>query len=129
LRRDGIPVDGVGFQSHLAIGVDLTTLDANLRRFADLGLDIAITEMDVRLPLPATAAQHDAQAGLYTRVLQACLAVPRCVSYTVWGFTDRYSWVPYAYPGWGDACLFGATYEPKPAYQQIRQLLVDSPRR
>jgi endo-1,4-beta-xylanase len=129
LRRDGIPLDGVGFQSHLTLDTDLSTLDANLRRFADLGLDIAITEMDVRLPLPATAAQHGAQAGLYTRVLQICLAVPRCVSYTVWGFTDRYSWVPYAYPGWGDACLFDATYQPKPAYQQLRQVLVDSPRR
>jgi endo-1,4-beta-xylanase len=129
LRRDGVPIDGVGFQSHLALGADLTTLDANLRRFADLGLDIAVTEMDVRLPLPATAAQHDAQAGLYKRVLQACLAVSRCVSYTVWGFTDRYSWVPYAYPGWGDACLFDAAFQPKPAYQQLRQVLVDSPRR
>jgi endo-1,4-beta-xylanase len=129
LRRDGVPVHGVGFQSHLALGTDLTTLDANLRRFADLGLDIAVTEMDVRLPLPATPAQHVAQAGLYTRVLQSCLAVARCVSYTVWGFTDRYSWVPYAYPGWGDACLFDATFQPKPAYQQLRQLLVDNPRR
>ncbi|GAA0898019.1 endo-1,4-beta-xylanase [Virgisporangium ochraceum] len=129
LRRDGVPLHGVGFQSHLALGADLTTLGANLRRFADLGLDVAITEMDVRLPLPATAAQHAEQADLYTRVLQACLAVERCVSYTVWGFTDRYSWVPYAYPGWGDACLFDGDYQPKPAYLQLRRMLVDSPRR
>jgi endo-1,4-beta-xylanase len=129
LRRDGVPLDGVGLQSHLTLGTNLSTLDANLRRFADLGLDIAVTEIDVRLPLPATAAQHSAQAALYTRVLQSCLAVARCVSYTVWGFTDRYSWVPHAWPGWGDACLFDAAYQPKPAYQQLRQVLVDSPRR
>jgi endo-1,4-beta-xylanase len=129
LRRDGIPLHGVGLQSHLSLGADLATLDANLRRFADLGLEVAITEMDVRLPLPATPAQHAAQAGLYTQVLQACLAVARCVSYTVWGFTDRYSWVPHAYPGWGDACLFDTAYQPKAAYQQLRQMLVDSPRR
>jgi endo-1,4-beta-xylanase len=129
LRRDGVPLHGVGFQSHLTLGTDLRTLDANLGRFAGLGVDIAMTEVDVRLALPATAAQHGAQAGVYTRVLQSCLAVPRCVSYTVWGFTDRYSWVPHAYPGWGDACLFDAAYQPKPAYQQLRGLLVDSPGR
>jgi endo-1,4-beta-xylanase len=129
LRRDGVPIDGVGFQSHLALGANLSTLGPNLRRFADLGLDVAITEMDVRLQLPATLAQHSAQAALYSQVLQACLTTPRCVSFTVWGFTDRYSWVPYAYSGWGDACLFDTAYHPKPAYVQVRQLLATSPRR
>jgi endo-1,4-beta-xylanase len=123
LRRDGIPIDGVGFQSHLALGVELATLDGNLRRFTDLGIDVAITEMDVRLRLPTTPTQHVAQAGLYMQVLQACLGTPRCVSFTVWGFTDQYSWIPHAYPGWGDACLFDIAYYPKPAYQQLRQLL------
>lgn len=129
LRRDGVPLHGVGFQSHLTLDTDLTTLDANLRRFADLGLDVAITEMDVRLPLPVTTTHQAAQAGAYTGVLQVCLAVPRCVSYTVWGFTDRYSWVPQAWPGYGDACLFDADYRPKAAYRQLRQFLVESPRR
>ena len=129
LRRDGIPIDGVGFQSHLALGANLSTLDANLRRFADLGVDVAITELDVRLQLPATTIQQSAQGALYSYVLQSCLTTPRCVSYTVWGFTDQYSWIPHAYPGWGDACLFDTAYHPKPAYEQVRQLLATTPRR
>jgi endo-1,4-beta-xylanase len=129
LRKAGVPIDGVGIQAHLSVTTRLPTLEANLRRFANLGLDVAVTELDVRLPRPATAAQQLTQAALYAQVLRSCLRVQRCNSLTVWGFTDRYSWIPSAFPGWGEACLFDASFHPKPAYGQLRQVLSAAPRR
>ena len=42
-------IDGVGFQSHFIVGEVPTDLQANLQRFADAGVDVAITELDVRV--------------------------------------------------------------------------------
>ncbi len=129
LRADGVPVDGVGFQTHVTIDTPPKTLRDNLRRFADLGVEVAITELDVRSAGAATDASRSGQAVVYAGVLRDCLAVPRCVSLTVWGFTDAYSWIPPAYPGWGNACLFDDAFRPKTAYGQIRQVLTEAPGR
>jgi endo-1,4-beta-xylanase len=129
LRADGVPIDGVGFQTHVTIDTPPTTMRENLRRFADLGVDVAITELDVRTQGEATDTSQSGQAVVYAGALRDCLAVPRCVSFTVWGFTDAYSWIPYAYPGWSNACLFDGAFRPKTAYGQIRQVLTETPGR
>ena len=98
----------------------------NLRRFAALGLDVAITEADVRILLPATAVKLQKQAEVYRRMMQDCLAVTRCVSFTVWGFTDRYSWIPDLQPNAGAACLFDAELGSKPAYTAVAAALSDT---
>ena len=45
------------------------------------------------------AANLALQAQRYDTALRGCLAVVRCVSFTVWGFTDKYSWIPGTFPG------------------------------
>ncbi len=86
----GTPIDGVGFQMHLRSGFDdYPSVERNLQRFADLGLDIYITEFDVALDAPDTL---DTQAAVFQRSLEICLAQPRCKAMQAWGFTDRYSW-------------------------------------
>jgi endo-1,4-beta-xylanase len=124
LKAQGVPVQGYGVQGHLATqyGVPQTTLE-NLRRFEKLGLDTAFTEVDVRIPLPADNAEIQAQAQGFTTLLQACLLARRCVSYTLWGFTDRYNWVPGVFDGEGEATPLTADYERKPAYRSIRDTL------
>ena len=123
LQAEGVPIDGVGFQVHWSLDPLPETLVANLERFAALGLDVAITELDVRMPEPVTTEQLRRQASLYAQVVDACLTVPRCVSVTVWGFTDAYSWVPARYPGSGAATLFDADHRPKPAYAAVAEVL------
>jgi endo-1,4-beta-xylanase len=116
----GVPLDGIGFQTHTSTSAGLpASIVANLQRFAALGIDVAITEADVRIPLPVTPQLLDAQARIYGDAVKACLAVPRCVSFTVWGFSDRYSWVPGAHAGAGAACLLDADLNPKPAYHTL----------
>jgi len=121
LKAQGVPVDGYGIQGHLALqyGVPGNIL-ANLRRFEALGLQTAFTEVDVRMVLPADPIKVQAQAQGFTAMLQACLLARRCVSYTVWGFTDRYSWVPGVFSGQGSATPFDENLVAKPAYYALR---------
>ena len=125
LKAEGVPVQGYGVQGHLATqyGVPQDTLE-NLRLFERLGLDTAFTEVDVRIPLPADTAEVQAQAQGFTTLLQACLLASRCVSYTLWGFTDRYNWVPGVFDGEGEATPLTENFERKPAYRAIRDTLL-----
>ncbi|SEH03636.1 endo-1,4-beta-xylanase [Nonomuraea solani] len=101
-RSRGVPIDCVGFQSHL--GTSLSgDYQANLQRFADLGVDVQITELDI--------AQGSGQANIYASVTRACLAVSRCTGITVWGIRDSDSWRVGANP-----LLFDASGNKKAAY-------------
>ncbi|MEU8679404.1 endo-1,4-beta-xylanase [Streptomyces sp. NPDC048560] len=116
LKADGVPLDGIGFQAHLAVQYGFPDrMQENLQRFADLGLDVAITELDVRMRLPQDTAKYQTQIDYYGRVTQACMAVTRCVGITVWDYTDKYSWVPGTFSGEGNATPWDADLRPKTA--------------
>jgi endo-1,4-beta-xylanase len=119
LKARGVPIDGVGLQAHLILGQVPSTLQQNIQRFADLGLDVAITELDIRMQLPATEAKLAQQRTEYEAVVKACVAVTRCTGLTVWGFTDSDSWIPDTFPGEGAATPYDENYAPKPAYYGI----------
>jgi endo-1,4-beta-xylanase len=123
LLADGVPIDGIGLQTHLISGQFPSTMQENIQRFADLGLEVAITEADVRIELPVTDEKLETQAATFRSTVEACLAVPECVSYTAWGFTDRHSWVPGVFDGQGAATLMNEDLEPKPAYDAVLEAL------
>lgn len=125
LRAQGVPIDGVGFQNHQPLHSQMRQLDDTLRLFAGLGVEVAITELDVRMELPVTSAKLATQAERYATATAACVAVRACVSLTGWGFTDAHSWVPSAIPGWGAAHLLDENYQPKPAYHAVHATLAD----
>src|SRR5207247_952109 len=75
----------------------------------------------------ATAADLAAQAQVYHDVFALCLKFPLCTSIQSWGFTDKYSWIPGAFPGRGAALEFDTAYQPKPAYNSIQTALQSSP--
>ncbi|MDT0319880.1 endo-1,4-beta-xylanase [Streptomyces millisiae] len=127
LLDQGVPLDGVGFQSHLILGQVPSSMRANLQRFADLGLEVAVTELDVRMQLPADAAKLEQQAADYGAVVGACVAVTRCTGVTIWGFTDADSWIPPTFPGQGAALPWDENYQPKPAYHAIVEALGGDP--
>lgn len=123
LKERGVPIDGVGLQAHLILGQVPSTMQQNIQRFADLGVDVAITELDIRMQLPSDSAKLTRQAADYKAVVNACLAVSRCVGVTVWGFTDSDSWIPSTFPGQGAATPYDENYAPKPAYYAIAEAL------
>ncbi|HEV2780682.1 MAG TPA: endo-1,4-beta-xylanase, partial [Actinophytocola sp.] len=102
LLRQGVPVHGFGAQGHLGVQFGFNTaaqVAANLRRFEDLGLETSLTEVDVRMLMPPDTVKLQAQAQGYGVLMQGCLLARRCVSFTVWGYTDKYSWVPGFFEG------------------------------
>ncbi len=125
LREQGVRIDGMGIQGHLAARFPTPpTIQENLKRFSDLGLITELTEADVRLDLPVDATKLLAQSEGYRVMLDACLLTVRCKGFTVWGFTDLHSWVPGVFAGQGAACILDETLRPKPAYQGLRTELV-----
>jgi len=122
-KSRGVPIDCVGFQSHLIVGQIPSDFQANLQRFANLGLDVQVTELDIRMPIPASNANLQQQASDYTKIIQDCLAVSRCTYITVWDVYDGDSWIPSTFPGYGAALLFDTNYQPKPAYTAVLHAL------
>ncbi|MEU5154057.1 endo-1,4-beta-xylanase [Glycomyces sp. NPDC021274] len=104
-KARGVPIDCVGFQTHIAHNENLSSYQANLQRFADLGVDVEITELDV--------GQGSGQASTYAAVTNACMAVARCKGITVWGITDKYSWRD------DNPLLFDGNYQKKQAYHSV----------
>ncbi|MET8006003.1 endo-1,4-beta-xylanase [Nonomuraea glycinis] len=124
LRQQNVPVDCVGFQSHLAIQYGFPSdLQQNLQRFADLGVQVRITEVDIRMQMPRDSAKDATQATYYRNVVNACLAVTACAGVTIWGFTDKYSWVPDTFNGEGAALIYNENYQQKPAYTAVHDAL------
>ncbi|MCJ1374385.1 hypothetical protein MMC20_005617 [Loxospora ochrophaea] len=121
LQAQGVKIDGVGLQSHFTVGgtPDAQDLASNNAAFTDLGIDVAVTELDVRMTLPETDALLAQQKIDFNSVVSACNQTERCVGVTVWDYTDKYSWVPNSFPGQGDACPWDANLVKKPAYDGI----------
>jgi len=85
-KARGVPIDCVGFQAHFNSGNPVpSNYDVTLRNFADLGVDVQITELDIE-------GSGTSQAEQYRGVHQACLSVARCTGITVWGVRDSESW-------------------------------------
>jgi len=125
-KTRGVPLDGIGFQLHIDLTFDnpatLASLTSNFQRFAALGLELHITELDIRLQ-DSSSASLAAQAKLYGEIAAICVQQPSCKVFQTWGFTDKYSWIPGAFPGWGWALPFDANYQKKPAYTSILNAL------
>jgi endo-1,4-beta-xylanase len=130
LLADRVPIDGVGDQGHLDTQYDFSgaRMQDDLQRYADLGLKVAITEADVRTfvndadeQVPTDPLAKFAQPYEFSQMLQACLSVRGCISFTVWGFGDADSWVPGWFTGEGAATLYDVHLQPKPAYTALQQ--------
>ena len=145
LLAQKVPLDCVGDQGHLDLqyGFNSILMTQDLQAYASLGLKVAITEADVRTfvettdsnqtpivsptdPAPSHTA-NPAGADWYIGMLQSCLSVKACISFTVWGFADAESWIPGTFKGEGDADLYDVSLNPKPQYTALQQTLSLAP--
>ncbi|KAI5357258.1 Putative glycoside hydrolase family 10 domain, glycoside hydrolase superfamily [Septoria linicola] len=129
IQQYGGKIHGVGLQAHLTsegtptsgggVTPDQATLETVLRGFTSLNVDVVYTELDVRYVTPGTPAKVEAQKAAYQRIAASCLAVKRCIGITLWGVSDKYSWIPQTFKGEGDALLWDANYKKKPVYDSF----------
>jgi endo-1,4-beta-xylanase len=149
LKSAGAPLDGVGLQSHLDLGkgsISEPAVRAFMRDLDQMGLSVAITELDVKeADYAAPPETRDTLVGdEVRRYLDIVLASPRVVGLTTWGLSDRHSWLEVTaadearFPGaWADGegpglnrgLPFDAAMRPKPMYRAIEQALLGAPRR
>jgi len=122
----GAPIDGVGFQMHIASG-DVTgpVFAATIQPYIDLGLKVNVSEMDVRVHAVqgGMGAQFAAEAATYHDIVAVCVAQPLCHAITVWGLTDDTSWINGPgntfYPKPDYPLLFDASFAAKPDYVAV----------
>ncbi|MDH6225894.1 endo-1,4-beta-xylanase [Streptomyces sp. MJP52] len=108
-KQRGVPIDCVGFQSHFNSGSPYNSnFRTTLQNFAALGVDVAVTELDIQ----------GASSTTYAAVVNDCLAVPRCLGITVWGVRDSDSWRSGDTP-----LLFNNDGSKKPAYTAVLNAL------
>ncbi|WDF79166.1 endo-1,4-beta-xylanase [Mucilaginibacter sp. KACC 22773] len=105
LKAKGVPIDGVGFQTHLYLGYNhpFSELTENMDRFASIGLTSEITELDVIMsstspidpplyrPTPMATpskADFDKQGNLFAGVISACVKAKKCDAIILWGEWD-----------------------------------------
>ncbi|WP_322501508.1 endo-1,4-beta-xylanase [Streptomyces rochei] len=108
-KQRGVPIDCVGFQAHFNSGSPYNSnFRTTLQNFAALGVDVAVTELDIQGASPTT----------YANVVNDCLAVSRCLGVTVWGVRDMDSWRSGDTP-----LLFNNDGSKKPAYTSVLNAL------
>jgi len=131
LKESGVPIDGIGLQSHLThAGVPSDQLAANMKRLAALGLSINLSEVDVRMGMATGSLDEKLaqQAEIYRQLAVACANEPACTGLFVWGFTDAHSWVDGTFGGTNLPCLFDEDLNRKPAYEGLRAGMTEANR-
>ena len=67
-----------------------SALATQMNTFTAMGLEVALTELDIRMTLPATTALLAQQQTDYQNMVTGCMMVSKCVGITLWDFTDKY---------------------------------------
>jgi endo-1,4-beta-xylanase len=108
-KSRGVPIDCVGLQAHFTGGSSVpSNLQTTISSFAALGVDVALTEVDVT----------NSNTSQYAALTQACMNVARCVGITVWGVRDSDSWRSNESP-----LLFDGSGNKKAAYNSVLNVL------
>jgi endo-1,4-beta-xylanase len=123
LTSQNVPLDGIGFESHVYEAgdeIDPVILRRHIQALSKLGISSHVSEMDVHSDDGSTT-----QAKQYADVLSACISEPSCTSWATWGVTNRYDMYE-ADSGklqYGEDFLWDAQSNPTPAVAEIKKVL------
>jgi endo-1,4-beta-xylanase len=101
----GVPIDGIGSQSHLSGSWPISDYPAALKSLCEAAPECAMTELDIK----------GGSAADYKTAVNACLDVENCVGVTVWGVSDTNSWIGAA----STPLLFDGSFQAKAAYNGL----------
>lgn len=137
LKDRKVPINGVGLQGHWSIYEPTAqALEESIMKFADLGLAIQFTEVDVsiypkehehRIRRDTDAGKftpelNDKQAAQYTMLFSVFRKHrDKITGITFWNLTDKHSWLDdFPVPGRKDyPLLFDQTSQPKRAFRGV----------
>lgn len=133
-KRSGIPIHGFGSHMHISVSTPDLGISNSLRQLSTTGLQIYISELDIKLNpennqnLIVTDQLLNTQRIKYRSVAMAYKQlVPKNQQYgiTLWDFSDGDSWI-VKQQGKSDApCVFNANYDKKPAYYGLMEGLMN----
>jgi len=123
-KKDGYPIDGLGEQCHTTTWTDKFQRIAGFSDLAKTGLLMHISELDVRVNQNKSDsyvfndAEQQKQSDTYKYIVEMFETLPQSQKFaiTIWGLTDKYTWLtgwwhPKEYP-----LLFDNSYIKKKAY-------------
>jgi GH35 family endo-1,4-beta-xylanase len=123
----GIPINGIGMQSHFTLGtINFASIAENMQRLSELGMEVQFTEVDIKHQGEADDEILRQEARDYYHLMETCLDADNCTAFIVWGVIDSNSWLRSAdyYDNPNVApLLFTSDYQPKPAYFALLSLL------
>jgi endo-1,4-beta-xylanase len=128
IERD-IPLHGIGMQSHMTLGrINFSSIAENIQRLGELGLEVQLTEVDIRYPGESDDETLQQQASDYYHLMETCLDSEACTAFIVWGVTDKLTWLRGDSLGFYlnttvEPLLFDDDYQPKPAYFALMDFL------
>lgn len=92
-RENKIPIHALGLQSHLHAQANGRTDYSQLHQFLDqvsgLGLEVYVTELDVRGAEGSKECREEDGADTYKRYLESVLRHPSVKAVLTWGLTER----------------------------------------
>ena len=116
-------VDGMGMQTHMDISHwDLPAFEAGARKYADLGLTLHITEMDIHCPgndEESQAALAKAYGDFFAMLLRLQREGVKVGCATLWGVTDRFTWLRFFRKQESYPLLFDGDMRTKPAFDAV----------
>lgn len=91
MKKKGIPIDGVGMQTHTSNSYDLAGVETAVKKFQEAGLNCIFTEIDVKAGTSKSALQT--QAEKYAGIAEFVCKYDISPSMIVWGIDDNHSWI------------------------------------
>ncbi len=123
-KARGVPIDGIGMQMHIdaSQSPDKAQMIRNMQRFGALGYPVYITEFDISSAAVKGGADYKTQ--LETRIVndvaRACIESKSCVSFNVFGMTDRENLLKRIVFKKSRSYLFTSRYQPKASFYSFR---------
>ncbi|MGI2295089.1 endo-1,4-beta-xylanase [Paenibacillus sp. GXUN7292] len=130
LKQRGVPVHGVGFQMHEDLTdqwdpVSAAEFKATATKFANIGIEVRVSELDMNIHKPVNAATLQEQADYFGEITDMVKKFKvngiKFNALSMWGFTDRYSSLQphHSYGSFGNGLIFDENYGAKPAYDAL----------
>lgn len=91
MKKNGIPIDGVGMQTHTSNSYDLAGVETAVKKFQEAGLNCIFTEIDVKAGSSASALKT--QAEKYAGIAEFVCKYDISPTMVVWGIDDNHSWI------------------------------------